>query len=67
MVTERVNHQQDVGNGRRPASHHPIPGNMWTEGLSTADLLQEKKKDEVQYVATTCWFVEAMAQFVLYR
>ena len=29
-----VNHQQAVGNGRRPAQHHPIPGNMWTEGLA---------------------------------
>ena len=28
-----VNHQQAVGNGGRPAPHHPIPGNMWTEGL----------------------------------
>ena len=31
-------------NGGRPALHHPIPGNMWTEGLSTADRPQKKKK-----------------------
>ena len=24
--------------------HHPIPGNMWTEVLSTADRPQKKKK-----------------------
>ena len=34
---------QAVGNGGRPAPHHPIPGNMWTEGLSTADRPQKKK------------------------
>ena len=33
-----------MGNGGRPAPHHPIPGNMWTEGLSTADRLQKKEK-----------------------
>ena len=32
-----------MGNGRRPALHHPIPGNMWTEGLSIADQMQKKK------------------------
>ena len=31
------------GEGGRPALHHPIPGNMWTEGLSTADRPQKKK------------------------
>ena len=34
-----------MGNGGRPAPHHPIPGNMWTEGLSTADRPQKKKKN----------------------
>ena len=24
--------------------HHPVPDNMWTEGLSTADRPQKKKK-----------------------
>ena len=43
MATGWVNHQQAVGNGGRPAPHHPIPGSMWTEGLSTADRLQKKK------------------------
>ena len=43
MATGWVNHQQVVGNGWRPALHHPTPGNMWTEGLSTADRLQKKK------------------------
>ena len=38
-----VHHQQAVGNGGRPAPHHPIPDNMWTEGLSTADRPQKKK------------------------
>ena len=23
--------------------------------------------DEIQYVATTCWFVEAHAKFILYK
>ena len=32
------------GERRRPAPHHPIPGNMWTEGLSTADRPQKKNK-----------------------
>ena len=46
-----VNHQQAVGNGGRPASHHPIPSNMWTEGLSTADRPQkEKKKNPANYL-----------------
>ena len=40
-----VNHQQAVGNGGRPAPHHPIPGNMWTESLSTVDRPQKKKKN----------------------
>ena len=44
MAAGRVNHQQAVGNGGRPAPHHPIPGNMWTEGLSMADRPQKKKK-----------------------
>ena len=44
MATRWVNHQQAVGNGGRPAPHHPIPGNMWTESLSTADGQQKKKK-----------------------
>ena len=72
MAAECINHHQAVGNGGRPAPHHPIPGkhvdwgskhgwstaeeeedlhhttqflaNMWTEGLSTADPLQKKKK-----------------------
>ena len=43
MVT--TNHQQAVGNGGRPAPHHPVPGNMWTEGLSRADRQQKKKKE----------------------
>ena len=38
-----VNHQA-AGNSGRPAQHHPIPGSMWTEGLSTADRSQKKKK-----------------------
>ena len=38
-----VNHQQAVGNGERPVPLHPIPGNMWTEGLSTFDRPQKKK------------------------
>ena len=36
------NHQQAVGNGGGIAPHHPVPGNMWTEGLSTADGPQKK-------------------------
>ena len=43
MAAGWVNHQQAVGNGGRPAPHCPIPGNMWTEGLSTADRPQKKK------------------------
>ena len=42
MAAGWVNHQHAVGNGGRPAPHHPIPGNMWTEGLSTADRPQKK-------------------------
>ena len=42
MAAGWVNHQQAVGNGGRPAPHHPISGNMWTEGLSRADSLQKK-------------------------
>ena len=38
-----------MGNGGRPAPHHPVPGNMWTEGLSTADRLQKKKKELASY------------------
>ena len=34
------------GERRKTYTHHPIPGNMWTEGLSTADLPQKKKKEE---------------------
>ena len=44
MAVGRVNHQKAVGNGGRPAPHHPIPGNMWTKGLSTADRPQKKKE-----------------------
>ena len=44
MAAGWVNHQQAVGNSGRPAPHHTIPGNMWTEGLSTADRPQKKKK-----------------------
>ena len=44
MAAGWVHHQQAVGNGRRPAPHHPIPGNMWTKGLSMADQPQKKKK-----------------------
>ena len=44
MAAGWVNHQQAVGNGGRSAPHHPIPGNMWTEGLSTADRPQKRKK-----------------------
>ena len=33
-------------NGGRPAPHHPVHDNMWTEGLSTADRPQKKKKKE---------------------
>ena len=43
MAAGWVNHQQAEGNGRRPVLHHPIPGNMWTEGLSMSDQLQKKK------------------------
>ena len=32
-----------MGNGGRPAPHHPVHDNMWTEGLSTADRPQKKK------------------------
>ena len=42
MAAGSVNYQQAVMNGGRPALHHPIPGNMWTEGLSTADRPQKK-------------------------
>ena len=42
MAAGWVNHQQAVGNGGRPAPHHPVPGNMLTEGLSTADRPHEK-------------------------
>ena len=44
MVAGWANHHQAVGNGWRPPPHHPVPGNMWTEGLSTADGPQQKKK-----------------------
>ena len=47
MAAGWVNHQQAVGNGGRPAPHHQIPGNMWTEGLSTADRPQKKKKKKM--------------------
>ena len=30
------------GSSGRAAPHHPIPGNIWTEGLSTADRPQKK-------------------------
>ena len=33
-----------MGNGEKPAPHHPVPGSMWTEGLSTTDRPQRKKK-----------------------
>ena len=33
--------------GGRPALHHPIPDNMSTEGLSTADGPHKKKKKEM--------------------
>ena len=53
MAAGWVNHQQAVGNGGRPAPHHPIPGNMWTEGLtyskhgwSTAEEEEEEKEEE---------------------
>ena len=36
-----------MGNGGRPAPHHPIPGYMWAEGLSTADRPQKKKMLDV--------------------
>ena len=42
-----------MGNGGRPAPHHPIPGNMWTEGLSTADRPQKKKKKKVTVIIMT--------------
>ena len=42
-----VDHQQTVGNGRRPSPHHPVSGNMWTEGLSTADRSKKKKWDQI--------------------
>ena len=32
------------GQRRRPASHHPVPGSMWTEGQGKADRQQLKKK-----------------------
>ena len=53
MAAGRVNHQQAVGNGGRPAPNHPIPGNMWTEGLSTADRPQKKKKSNHTVVRAT--------------
>ena len=43
MAAGWVNHQQAVANGGRPAPHHPISGNMWTEGLSMTDRPQKKK------------------------
>ena len=44
MVTGQVNHQQAVGKGERPALHHPVSGNMWTEDRSKADEPQKEKK-----------------------
>ena len=38
------NHQQAVGNSWKPALYHPVPGSMWTEGLSMADWLQKKNE-----------------------
>ena len=38
------NHQQAVGNGRKPVPHHPVPGSMWTTGLSRAEWLQKNWK-----------------------
>ena len=48
MAAGWVHHQQAVGNGGWPPPHHPIPDNMWTEGLSTADRPQKKKKKHCQ-------------------
>ena len=44
MAAGWVNHQQAVGNGGRPVPHLPVPGNMWTEDLSTADRPHKKRK-----------------------
>ena len=53
MAAGRVNYQQAVGNGRRTAPHHPVPGNMWIEGLSTADRPQKKEEEGVSKVCNT--------------
>ena len=47
-----TNHQQVVGNPGRPVLHHPILGNMWTEGLSSADQPQKKKSLNNQAVSS---------------
>ena len=54
MAAGWVNHQQPVGNGGRPAPHHPIPGNMWTEGLNTAERPQKKKKNSQMRLPWWC-------------
>ena len=42
-------------NGRRPAPYHPIPGSMWTEGLSTAEWQQKKKKKKKKKKKQPLW------------
>ena len=42
----RDNQPQVVRNGGRFASQHPVPGSLWTEGQSTAQLTAEKEENE---------------------
>ena len=60
MAAGWVNHQQAVGNGGRPVPDRPIPGNMWTEGLSTADRPQKKKK-KINF-KLKCWISQVLQQ-----
>ena len=53
MTAGGVDHQQAFGNGRRLSPHHPIPGSMWTEGISTADWPRRKKKKNPHFHAST--------------
>ena len=47
--------QPPVVNGGRPAPHHPVPGNMSTEGLSAAGRSQKKsKKKRVELLSLDC-------------
>ena len=38
----RYGYLKAMGSRGRPGPHHPIPGNMWTEGLGMADWPQKK-------------------------